>query len=151
MDVRRYIASDHEAVLSLHRAGLQQMGADRGPGPWDADLDDIENSYLRAGGEFLVADLHGELVAMGGLLPTGEHVVDLKRLRVRPDMQGLGVGEHLARSLLDRARELGVGRVTADTTTRQLPAQRLFAKLGFTEIGRVHQADMDVVLLELTL
>ena len=145
------MASDHEAVLALHHAGLQQMNADRGPGPWDADLDNIEGNYLRAGGEFLVTDLHGELVAMGGLLPTGDHVVDLKRLRVRSGMQGLGLGEGLARSLLDRARELGVGRVTADTTTRQLPAQRLFTKLGFIEIGRVEQADMDVVLLELAL
>ena len=83
LTIRRYDPRDHAAVLQLHREGLAQMDADVGPGPWDADLDNINATYLDAGGDFVVALADGELVAMGALRPVSETTAELKRLRVR--------------------------------------------------------------------
>jgi hypothetical protein len=90
VSIRRYQSSDQPAVSRLHRAGLQQMAADLGAGPWDADLDDIEAAYLD-GGEFLVGVRGDEVVAMGALRRVTEATADVKRLRVREELQGRGV------------------------------------------------------------
>jgi Acetyltransferase (GNAT) family. len=54
----------------------------------------------------LVGTISEWVVAIGGLLPLDEEGVELKRLRVRQDVQGRGVGESITRALLDRARAL---------------------------------------------
>ena len=51
-------------MWALHRVALQQVGADLGDGPWDYDLQDIENHYLRNSGEFLVVLVQGRIVAI---------------------------------------------------------------------------------------
>jgi len=151
LTIRRYEHRDHAAVLRLHRDGLEQMGADAGPGPWDADLDNVEGSYLDTAGEFLVALLGDELIAMGALRRVSETTADLKRLRVRRELQGKGIGERIARHLVEHARELGFTRLTADTTTRQLPAQRLLSKLGFVEQRRQQFKRFELIYYERSL
>ncbi len=147
--IRRYNQSDQAAVLRLHRDGLEQMGADAGPGPWDADLDDIEGSYLTTGGDFLVGLVDEEVVAMGALRPVTATTADLKRLRVKRELQGKGIGEQLARLLILRAHELGFARLTADTT-RQVPAQQLLQKLGFIEIRRQQFSRFELIYYKRT-
>ncbi len=123
------------------------MAADLGAGPWDADLDDIEAAYLD-GGEFLVGVRGDEVVAMGALRRVTEATADVKRLRVREELQGRGVGEAIARALERRARELRFRRLTADTTAKQVPAQRLLGKLGFHEVARKDVRGLEVIYYE---
>ncbi|MDP9225278.1 MAG: GNAT family N-acetyltransferase [Actinomycetota bacterium] len=151
LTIRRYDRSDQAAVLQLHRDGLEQMGADAGPGPWDADLDDIEHSYLSAGGDFVVGLIGAEVVAMGALLRVATTTADLKRLRVKRELQGKGIGEQVARFLIERAKELGFARLTADTTTRQGPAQQLLEKLDFVETRRQQFSRFELIYYERTL
>ena len=67
MEVRRYIASDHDAVWDLHNLALNEVGAHAGSGPWDDDLHRIDAEYIDAGGEFYVGIIDGRIVAMGAL------------------------------------------------------------------------------------
>ncbi len=53
MEVRRYRASDHDAVWELHNVALNDVGAHAGSGLWDDDLHRIEVEYIEAGGEVL--------------------------------------------------------------------------------------------------
>jgi N-acetylglutamate synthase-like GNAT family acetyltransferase len=144
--IRRYRATDNERVRELHFGGLDQMGANT-PGPWDADLDDIESVYLERG-DFLVGEVEGQVVAMGALRPLEGRTAELKRLRVAASHQGSGYGETMARTLVARAHELGFDRIVLDTTSRQLPAQRLFAKLGFREVARKPQGESELISYE---
>ena len=73
---------------------------------------------------------------------------DLKRLRVKRELQGKGIGEH-ARLLILRAHELGFARLTADTT-RQVPAQQLLQKLGFIEIRRQQFSRFELIYYKRT-
>lgn len=146
MLLRRYRPSDAATVRQLHFEGLDQMGVNR-PGPWDADLDHIEAEYL-TGGEFLLAEAEGEVVAIGGLRPIGADTAELKRLRVAAGHQRRGFGEAITRALIIRARELGFKRLVLDTTTQQAPAQALYRKLGFRETKRQTAQDFDIVFYE---
>jgi Acetyltransferase (GNAT) family len=93
IQIRRYGEGDEEAVWTLHNVALHTVGAHLGNGPWDDDLRSVRTVYLETGGEFLVGELDGEIVAMGALRRVGADVAELKRMRVHPSQQRRGHGE----------------------------------------------------------
>ena len=145
--IRRYEPLDHSAVVDLHHLGLNQDGANAGPGPWDDDLDEITRHYIESGGEFLVGVVDGQLVAMGAIRPVDSQRGELKRMRVHPRYQGRGFGQLILTYLEDRARVLGFTNLVLDTTIRQLKAQALYLKNGYIETHRSLQNDQDLIFL----
>ncbi|MEV4002105.1 GNAT family N-acetyltransferase [Actinomadura sp. NPDC049753] len=154
--IRRYHAADHGVVLALHQKGLAQVGLRPGDGVYyDHDFFRMEDIYLRNNGEFLVGELDGRVVAMGGLrradLIPGGHarayggyapgnptldVAEMVRLRVLPAVQRRGYGTALVQALEERAMEYGYRILRADTTEFQAPALALYRKFGWTETRR---------------
>ncbi|MFN0074187.1 MAG: GNAT family N-acetyltransferase [Chloroflexota bacterium] len=134
LTLRQYTIADHKAVMEVHRLGLLQMGWDGASGPWDADLEHIEDYYLRHG-EFLVGTCDGRVVAIGGLrvLPSG--VGELKRMRIHADYYGRRYDQILLEALTVRARELGATRLVLEVDERRVPAQELYARNGFIRQG----------------
>ena len=136
IEVRQYDRADHDAVVQLHHEALAATGGHLGPGPWDDDLDQIEEVYVAAGGEFLVATLDGEIVAMGALRRVEDQVAEIKRMRTAPAQQRRGFAREVLISLERRARELGYRRLLLDTTAKQFAARRLYEASGYREIRR---------------
>lgn len=145
--IRRYQAKDNEIVKELHYAEIAQMVAmvpeakriDVPPqdSPFvDSDLDDIEGAYINNGGDFLVGLEGREIVVIGALRKVSETCGELKRLRVRRDRQRQGHGETMMLKLIERAKELGYRELILDTLASNTAVQRLFKKLGFTELRR---------------
>ena len=154
--LRRYRAADHGVVLALHREGLAQVGLRPGDGVYyDHDFFRMEDIYLRNDGEFIVGELEGGIVAMGGLrradlVPGGRarafggyapgnptlDAVEMVRLRVLPAVQRRGYGAAVVQALEDRAQEFGYRVLRADTTELQVPALALYRKFGWTEQRR---------------
>ena len=151
LQFRQYQSSDAEAVRELHILGLEQMGAYFGEGPWDADLNQIEQVYLQNQGEFLVGLEDGRLIAMGALQKTSEGLAEIKRMRVHPDYQGRGIGQLILSRLEEKARELGYTRLHLDTSTKQLAAQHLYQKNGFYEVRRALIRGLDLIFFEKSL
>jgi GNAT superfamily N-acetyltransferase len=148
LHVRRYEPGDIRAVRRLHDDALNEVGAHLGSGPWDDDLDEIECVYLNQGGEFLVGVLGGEVVAMGALMRISPERAELKRMRVRPGLQGRGYGQAVLDALHHRAGELGYTRLRLDTTVQQRAAQRLYLKNGYNEAGRGVVGPFDCIFYE---
>jgi GNAT superfamily N-acetyltransferase len=136
LHIRRYEPGDKRAVKRLHDDALNEVGAHLGTGPWDDDLDEIEGVYLESGGEFLVGILEGELVAMGAIKRVSPHVAEVKRMRVRPGLQGRGYGQAMLDALHHRAAWLGYSTLHLDTTVQQRVARRLYLKNGYREVGQ---------------
>ena len=148
MHIRRYEPGDERVVRRLHNEALNEIGAHLGSGPWDDDLDDIEGVYLESGGEFLVGELEGEVVAMGAIKRVSPDAAEVKRMRVRPDLQGRGYGQTLLDALHDRAAELGYSTLHLDTTVQQRAARRLYLKNGYREAGRGSVGPFECVFYE---
>jgi GNAT superfamily N-acetyltransferase len=148
LQVRRYSDGDRAAVLSLHERALEDAGAHAGHGPWDDDLESIAAVYLDTGGEFLVGELDGTLVAMGALRPVGPGRAEVKRMRVEPAHQRRGFGELILRSLEDCALRLGVRELQLDTTTVQTAAERLYRKHGYIETARSHRGAQELIIFK---
>jgi GNAT superfamily N-acetyltransferase len=136
MQIRRYTDGDQAAVIRLHNEALAATGAHLGPGPWDEDLERIEKIYLRRGGEFLVATVDDEVVAMGALRRVSERVAEIKRMRTASAHQRRGLGREVLLHLERRAVELGYRRLCLDTTDKQAAAQHLYTSAGYQETHR---------------
>ncbi|XP_068923427.1 N-acetyltransferase 8-like [Petaurus breviceps papuanus] len=98
------------------------------------DLKDIGNAYApQCGARFWVAEAEGQVVGMVGARPEeeGHGVLVLKRMVVRRDHRGRGVGKALGRAVLAFACEQGCRAVVLVTHRLQREARSLYLGLGF--------------------
>jgi ribosomal protein S18 acetylase RimI-like enzyme len=141
LELRQFRDSDETAVQELHE--FAQNGIDA-----PADLSAIRDAYLTAGGEFLVGEVDGEIVAMGALRRVSTASAEIKRMRVHPRWQGQGFGRILLDHLEARARELGFTTLRLDTTVRQHAARELYEDAGYRMVGTGHENGFELVYYE---
>lgn len=103
-------------------------------------LDHFLNRHRRGHGWGLVAVTYGQVIGFGQLLRWGS-VHEICDLIVAEAWRGQGIGTRIIHTLLDMARQAGVGRVEIGGTASNERALALYRRLGFHERGRV---EMDV-------
>lgn len=149
--IRQFDQADQATVLDLHNLALTEVGVHAGNGPWDDDLQHIQEIYLDDRGTFLVGEYCGEIVAMGALKRISRADAEVKRMRVHPSFQRQGFGTQILRVLENRARELGYSVLRLDTTVEQIGARHLYAKFGFKETAHGLLFGMHTIFMEKTL
>lgn len=134
MEIRRYQPRDADAVRRLNDEVLRDAGTDPADIPHPDDIADVQGAYLDTGGEFLVSEVDGRVVGMGGLRVDGTDG-ELFRMRVAIDEQGEGIGSELLGALETAARERGVERLSAWTAQRQSAAVAFYPKHGYDRVA----------------
>ena len=105
------------------------------------------DDYLPPAGRLLLAhDGQGALVGCVFLRRVGPDAGEMKRLFVRPELRGQGVGRRLVERLHDEARAMGLGRILLDTGADNLASQSLYAGLGYERIDRYPENDNEAWL-----
>lgn len=137
--------TDQETVLKLHVEGLHQFHAYFDHPDLDQDLLNIEEHYMRSGGDFLILELDQQVIGMGGLKRKNADTAEIKRLRIRSDHQQRGYGKRMLMELEQAAKNLGYKQIVLDTTIHQIPAQKLFVKCGYVETGRRSYKGLDIM------
>ncbi|WP_199618193.1 Cof-type HAD-IIB family hydrolase [Paenibacillus alkalitolerans] len=146
--VRQYRQSDHDAVLKLHIDGLNQFNASVGNPALDQDLNNIQEHYLLNDGEFFVGTINEEIVAMGAYRKRDRDTAELKRIRVDREHQRKGFGQLILNALEASAKSKGYKILLLDTTSNQVPAQKLFIKNGYIEKSRKLFGELEVIFYE---
>lgn len=123
-------AGDADLVRSLFREYADSLGVDLSFQELEAELAALPGGY----DVLLVARLDGEALGCVGVRPQEGDACELKRLYVRPNGRGLGLGRRLTLEAIARARALGYMRMRLDTLPEMHTAQALYRKLGFVEI-----------------
>lgn len=143
LEIRRYDPEDAKRVWEIHERALRASPVEFvEDAAADDDLDRISEEYLDTGGEFLVGLIDEEIVAVGGFKRHNENTAELRRMRVHPDHQRQGYGGRLLDELEARLRERGFDRVSLETNSRLLAAQRLYETHGLEEIHRETDSEL---------
>jgi GNAT superfamily N-acetyltransferase len=150
MLVREYQARDAAAVWALHVEALSAVGA-LYPGPWDDDFNRITEVYFNPGGTFLVGELDGSIVAMGALRWIDSVTAEIKRMRIRPDLQRHGLGSLILQALERHAAQRGLWHLELDTTTQQHAARAFYEKHGYHAVEVRRAAHADQIVYEKTI
>lgn len=159
--LRRYGPSNRETIMQLHIEGVEEIeaefaaanctpaGADDKEGSFsDDDLEDIPAYYLDAGGDFLVGELDGEVVAIGGLQKDGENRALVRRMRTRGDVRGRGYGALILSSLEQRAGEMGCTVLLVDPLATNAGARRFYKRAGYREVGQRRFGRYDIIIYQ---
>ncbi len=81
-----------------------------------------------------------------------EKVLVIHTLCVDPEQKGKGIGKAMVNFAKDYAKQNGFEVIRIDTGVTNLPAQRLYSKLGFETVGRkkvMHHGVLPIELLYL--
>jgi DNA-binding MarR family transcriptional regulator len=92
--------------------------------------------YRPPHGTFVVARSDGDPVACGGVQPLPDGAAEIKRMWVREDWRGAGLGARMLRRLEDDARDLGHDVVRLDTNSVLTEAIALYERSGYHAIER---------------
>jgi putative acetyltransferase len=123
---------DAEAIRSVVFPVLREFGLLPDPEGTDADLADLESSYLRSGGSFdVLLDPSGQIVGTVGLFPLEQGRCELRKMYLAAAYRGQGLGKRMLQHALQRARELGFRRVELETVSVLEVAGRMYRSFGF--------------------
>jgi ribosomal protein S18 acetylase RimI-like enzyme len=98
------------------------------------ELATLPGAYAAPGGALLAARDGHRLAGCVALRPIDGETCEMKRLYVRPQHRGSGLGRLLVEAIVDAARTHGYRRMRLDTTPGMDAAQGLYEELGFREI-----------------
>src|SRR5919109_2298405 len=90
---------------------------------------------LAEGVAFFLIRQDGTPAGCGGVQLFGTEYGEVKRMYVRPQFRGLGLGKLLLNHLADYARAHGVGLLRLETGIHQAAAIRLYERMGFQRIA----------------
>src|SRR5262245_58955622 len=123
-------------------------------GDFEEELSSLTQIYAPPDGALLLA-LMDRPTGCVALRTLRDGICEMKRLFVRVEHQGLGVGRQLTEALIDLARRRGFRTMRLDTGDLQTEARALYRSLGFVPIPPYYecpdQLRQYLVFMELTL
>ncbi len=103
---------------------------------FDSELAGLPGDYRPPEGRLLLAQYDAEIAGCGALHYLEAGICEMKRLYIRPQFRGKGLGRAVAMRLVSDARIVGYKKMRLDTVESQMVnAVALYHKLGFREIG----------------
>src|SRR5580692_6557933 len=103
---------------------------------FDKELAGLPGDFAPPEGRLLLAELESQLAACVALHKLEDRICEMKRLYLRPQFRGKGLGRALAERIIAEARQIGYQRMRLDTVEPVMKdAVVLYRRLGFTEIA----------------
>ena len=107
------------------------------------ELATLPGNYAPPEGCILLAEDSGHYVGCAALRPLEDKICEMKRLFVRSDYRGRGIGRMLACSVIDRARDIGYEKMRLDTIATMKEARTLYYSLEFRNIKAYRYSPLD--------
>jgi GNAT superfamily N-acetyltransferase len=103
---------------------------------FDEELKSLPGAYAPPSGRLLLARYADHAAGCIALRKIEAGICEMKRLYVRPEDRGLGLGRMLVERLIAEARVIGYGSMRLDTIASAMKdAIALYRRMGFVEIA----------------
>ncbi len=103
---------------------------------FDEELKDLPGAYGPPSGRLLLARCADHAAGCVALRKLEAGICEMKRLYVRPDDRGAGLGRMLVERVIAEARMIGYERMRLDTIESEMKdAVALYRRMGFREIA----------------
>jgi putative acetyltransferase len=132
-EIRTIIEANVDGALALVRETLAEFGLEFGVGSeTDDQVRNLPASYVSHGGQFFVAlDGGGTVVGTAGVFPVAEDAHELRKMYLRPQARGQGVGKQLFEACVAFSRAHGARRLVLDTRENMSAAIAFYESHGF--------------------
>lgn len=132
MEIREVRAGDVPAVIELVAATLREFGLEFGVGaPTDEQLHHLPGSYAEHGGAFWIARDGDAIVGTAGVFPVTDGTFELRKMYLRPETRGTGIGKRLLDTAIAWSREHGGRWLVLDTVEAMSRAIAFYERHGF--------------------
>jgi ribosomal protein S18 acetylase RimI-like enzyme len=112
------------------------LGVDLSFQDFAGEMAAFDRIYAPPDGRVLVAtNGEGDAVGCVAMRRLDGVTCEMKRLYVRPQARGSGLGRMLAKAIVAEARALGYQRMLLDTLPQMAEASALYRSLGFVDIA----------------
>jgi putative acetyltransferase len=132
-------AESHEQIASIRELFLeyaQSLSFKLCFQSFDQELAGLPGNYAPPNGRLLLATQGGNSAGCVALHKFADAISEMKRLYVRPQFRGKGLGKILAERVIADAREIGYKQLRLDTVESDMgTAIAMYRKLGFREIA----------------
>jgi ribosomal protein S18 acetylase RimI-like enzyme len=134
-----FIQAQSEEEISLARELFEEyqarLGIDLCFQGFDKELAELPGKYVPPGGRLFLAVEGDHVAGCVALREIEPGVCEMKRLYVRPESRGTGLGRTMAETIIQAAREIGYRRMRLDTLPGKMDrAIAIYHALGFKEI-----------------
>lgn len=141
-----------EQVRILFAEYTDSLDFDLGFQNFEEELANLPGDYVRPTGCLLLAIYKGRSIGCVGLRKLSDGVCEMKRLYVREQFRGLGLGRALAEAVIEEARKIGYNYMRLDTVPSMKVARALYVSLGFKQASQYRYNPIeDAVFMELKL
>lgn len=123
-----------QEVRDLLQEYVAWIGLDLSFQDFDAELAALPGEYVAPRGTLLLGLVDGRAGGCVAVHPWEGEACEMKRLYVRPEAQGTGLGRALAARAIAWSREAGYRRMLLDTLPAMTSAQRMYERIGFRDI-----------------
>ena len=135
MKIREFIASDQAHVNRLQDAFMAEFFPEFASDPrqyqWNADVYQIDESYLQSGGKVWVAEVGGVIVGFGGFRLVDANTAEIKRVRIDSAQRGKGLGKSIIEHIESYCKTTEIKTIKVDTDNRFAAAISMYTNMGY--------------------
>lgn len=149
--IRLAHAQDLGEVRAIFREYAEWVGDEICFRSFETELAGLPGRYAPAQGRIILAHSGADLAGCVALRPLNPTTGEMKRLYVRPEFRGSGIGRMLILRIVEEARAIGYSALRLDTLPRMERAIRTYRDLGFQEIPPYGENPSGALCFELKL
>jgi GNAT superfamily N-acetyltransferase len=134
-DVHIRLAADDdiESIRALWREYWTSFGLSDCFQDFASELPALPGPYAAPDGRLLIALCNGEPAGTAAFRRLNDASCEAKRLYVRPEYRGRGIGKSLLNELIEQARTCGYRTMYGDTLQSMRDALDMYRRYGFVE------------------
>lgn len=134
--ITKLTKADIEKTKELIREYLKWIDLDLTFQNIDEELDNFPEKYEEPAGAFYIAKDGINVIGCIGLRKIRAKICEMKRLYVKDEYKGLGLGKMLIRTIIEEAKKKGYEKMRLDTLPKMQTAQKLYQEFGFVEVTK---------------